>query len=70
MSSRKEFEAWLAGFAPTAPESLDDCAWAAWQAATERAAKIANFHKIYQLPGSAQRNVLGNCEKHIREGNE
>jgi hypothetical protein len=28
------FEEWFNGYAPTAPEALDDCAKAAWDAAT------------------------------------
>lgn len=48
MNQREAFEKWFNSYAPTAPELLDDCAWAAWQAATamerEDCAKVCDHY--------------------------
>lgn len=69
MSSREEFEKWFEGYAPTAPDSLDDCAWAAWRAATERAAKVCDKQHDRAITSAGASRALA-CAACIREGNE
>lgn len=42
MGDIMEFEKWFEGYAPTAPETLDECASDAWNAALQRAAYICD----------------------------
>ena len=50
------FEEWFDGYAPTAPEVLDDCAKAAWDAATlaEREECAVECERMMMYSGAAQ----------------
>ena len=75
MSSREAFEAWAKkeGYRvfSDARGSYDmpstNCVWAAWQAATERAAELC---KGEMLVGSDPWHAAHTCRDAIREGND
>lgn len=49
MTATADFDAWFASYAPTAPECLDDCAKAAWDAATAAAQNSAWLSQAHWL---------------------
>ncbi len=72
MSSREEFERLMNDWHLTPEGHAAQIAWLAWQAATERAAKVcereANYHRA---DGRIQERIIANrLAQAIREGNE
>jgi hypothetical protein len=55
------FEKWFESYAPTAPESLDDCALAAYQAGAD--SRDAEIHHLQMALADTEALELGTAEK-------
>jgi len=55
------FEKWFESYAPTAPESLDDCALAAYQAGAD--SRDAEINRLQMALADTEQLELGTAEK-------